>query len=254
MRGPVGVSAAQRARSPRGAGGARPVGLGRGAAFGLFCGGCVWGRLRERAGSFVQGLVFGVGCFVVARVRGVLGDLGGCRRRGASGRKGEVAAVFFGAGASFGFGVCGLVRDVVLSRWKGVFEGGRRERGAGTVWVVAFVALVWLVGIAAVAVGGIRVTRQRAEVAADLAALAGAARLAEGEGAACRRAGRVVAASRGRLSGCRVRGRVVEVEVTMVVRGPGAVGMVPVVSRARAGPVGPEGVTWRPAVRCTECQ
>ncbi|MFC9971778.1 Rv3654c family TadE-like protein [Spirillospora sp. NPDC127200] len=147
-----------------------------------------------------------------------------------------------------------MLRGVVLARWAVVAGCGRRECGAGAVWVVAFVAVVWLVGGAAIAVGGVRVARQRVEVAADMAALAGAARVAEGEGAACRRAGRVVADSRARLSGCRVRGRIVEVEVTLAVRGPGGIGSLPVVSRARAGPVGPEGVTWRPAVRCTECQ
>ncbi|MGI5165998.1 Rv3654c family TadE-like protein [Spirillospora sp. CA-253888] len=150
---------------------------------------------------------------------------------------------FWGLGSG---GRCGVVRGVVLARWAVVVGREKRECGAGAVWVVAFVAVVWLVGIAAVAVGGMRAARQRGEVAADLAALAGAARVAEGEGVACRRAGAAVVRHRARLSGCRVRGRIVEVEVTSAVRGPGGVGMLPVVSRARAGPVGPEGVTWRP--------
>ncbi|MFC7569589.1 Rv3654c family TadE-like protein [Actinomadura namibiensis] len=116
---------------------------------------------------------------------------------------------------------------------------GARERGAGAVWVLAFMAVVWLVGAAVVVGGGVRIARQRGEVAADLAALAGAARVGEGERSACRVAGRIANGSGGRLAVCSVRGAIVEVEVVVGVRVPVGGGGLRIVSRARAGPVGP---------------
>ncbi|MQY05480.1 Rv3654c family TadE-like protein [Actinomadura macrotermitis] len=118
----------------------------------------------------------------------------------------------------------------------------RKDAGAGTVLVVAFLGAVWLAGVAAMAVGGVRAARQRGDAAADLAALAGAQRVAEGSAVACRRAGEIAAASRGRLSRCAVRGRDVEVSVSVDARVPLGVAEVRIVSRARAGPAAPEGV------------
>ncbi|KAB2351137.1 helicase [Actinomadura rudentiformis] len=103
-------------------------------------------------------------------------------------------------------------------------------------------AVVWVVAVTAMTVGSVRVARHRADAAADLAALAGAARVAEGSGAACRAADAVAAKSGARLSGCRVRGRVVEISVTVVLRVPIGTDVLRVSSRARAGPVGPEDV------------
>ncbi len=116
------------------------------------------------------------------------------------------------------------------------------DRGAGTIWVLAFAAVIWVGGIAAVAVGGVRGARHRADAAADLAALAGAARLADGAGGACARAQRIADESGARLARCRVRGDVVEVAVAVDLKVPMGIGTVRVLSRARAGPVGREGV------------
>jgi secretion/DNA translocation related TadE-like protein len=49
-----------------------------------------------------------------------------------------------------------------------------RERGAATVWSLALVNVLLLVGLAAAAVGALAVTRQRAATVADVAAVAGA--------------------------------------------------------------------------------
>ncbi|WP_268248592.1 Rv3654c family TadE-like protein [Actinomadura welshii] len=128
------------------------------------------------------------------------------------------------------------------------------DRGAGTIWVLAFAAVIWVVAIAAVAVGGVRGARHRADAAADLAALAGAARLAEGARGPCASAGRIAVESGARLAGCEVQGDVVEVSVRVDVVVPMGLGAVKVLSRARAGPVGQEGVIWRGTARCTVCQ
>lgn len=135
----------------------------------------------------------------------------------------------------------------VSGRW-------RCDRGAGTIWVVAFMAVVWTGGVVAVGVGGVRAARHRGDAAADLAALAGAARAAEGAADACGRAREVARRSGARMARCRVRGEIVDVEVTVALRVPLGGGAVRVRSRARAGPVGPDGVTWPGAIRCTECQ
>lgn len=110
------------------------------------------------------------------------------------------------------------------------------DRGSGTVWVLAFAAVIWVGGLAAVAVGGVRGVRHRADSAADLAALAGAAHAVEGAGVACSRAKGIAAESGVRLTRCQVRGEVVEVSVTADMRVPMGIGEVNVVSRARAGP------------------
>ncbi|TYC15489.1 flp pilus-assembly TadE/G-like family protein [Actinomadura syzygii] len=116
----------------------------------------------------------------------------------------------------------------------------RSDRGSGTVWVLAFAAVIWVCGVAAVAVGGVRGVRHRADAAADLAALAGAAKAVEGTGVACGRAKSIAAEYRTRLTRCQVRGEIVEVSVTADMRVPMGIGGVSVVSRARAGPTGSE--------------
>lgn len=110
----------------------------------------------------------------------------------------------------------------------------KADKGSGTVWVLAFAAVIWVGGVAAVAVGGVRGVRHRADAAADLAALAGASRVAEGAGVACGKARSIAAESGARLAQCRVQGEVVEVSVVIPLR----VGSLKVVSRARAGPAG----------------
>ncbi|WP_083952105.1 Rv3654c family TadE-like protein [Actinomadura rubrobrunea] len=132
--------------------------------------------------------------------------------------------------------------------WRGALDRdghcarGRGDRGSGALWVVALMAVLWASAAAAMTVGGVRVARHRADAAADLAALAAAARVAEGTREACRSAGKVAREFGGRLSKCQVRGRVVDVSVTLAVTGAWAVGDMRVVSRARAGPAEPESV------------
>jgi secretion/DNA translocation related TadE-like protein len=121
--------------------------------------------------------------------------------------------------------------------------GAFRDRGSGTLWVVAFMALLWCVGVLAVTVGSVRAARHRAEVAADLAALGAAARVADGRGAVCRVAAEVAADAGARLSGCSVRGRIVDVTVELGLRVPFHPGELRVASRARAGPAVSQGVT-----------
>ncbi|GGV23532.1 hypothetical protein GCM10010182_52540 [Actinomadura cremea] len=117
------------------------------------------------------------------------------------------------------------------------------DRGSGTLWVVAFMAVIWVGGVAAMTVGAVRAARHRGDAAADLAALAGAAHVAEGRAGACRWAREVAMASGARMERCTVRGEVVEVRVVVGVNGPGEIGVLRIVSRARAGPVGDKGVT-----------
>lgn len=133
-------------------------------------------------------------------------------------------------------------------------RSGGGDRGSGTVWVVGFAVVIWVVGVAAILVGGVRGARHRGEAAADMAALAGAARVDDGGGAACARAGEIAVGSGARVVRCRVRGEVVDVSV--VVEVPMLMGLKGrrIVSRARAGPVEPDGVPWRHMPRCTECQ
>ncbi|WP_298459186.1 Rv3654c family TadE-like protein [uncultured Cellulomonas sp.] len=109
------------------------------------------------------------------------------------------------------------------------------ERGSGTVLVLGLVAvaLVLLVGVAALA--GAERARSAAQSAADLAALAAAARLADpgGTGAAACAVAREVAGRNGaRLTGCRpgADGAV----VVSTARSAGSPGTA--TARARAGP------------------
>ncbi|MFD0684103.1 Rv3654c family TadE-like protein [Actinomadura fibrosa] len=130
-----------------------------------------------------------------------------------------------------------------MGRVRGDGGGGcGRDRGAGTIWVLAFMALIWMSGVAAMTVGGVRAARHRADAAADLAALAGAARVPEGAQSACGRARHIADESGARLARCAVSGNVVDVAVTVAFRVPLGVGAVRVVSRARAGPAGQDGV------------
>ena len=105
-------------------------------------------------------------------------------------------------------------------------------------WAVAFAGLIWLGCSAALLYGGAVTGRHRAEGAADLAALAAAVHVPDGQVTACARAGKVAARNGGSLGACRVVGDDVEVEVTRPVT-LGGFGVRTAVARARAGPVGP---------------
>jgi secretion/DNA translocation related TadE-like protein len=91
---------------------------------------------------------------------------------------------------------------------------------------------VVLLGVAIGAVGAALVARNRAQVAADLGALAGAALVLQGQSVACARAGELVVANGGRLAGCRADGMDLIVTVEVVATGIGTAR-----AGARAGPL-----------------
>ena len=111
-----------------------------------------------------------------------------------------------------------------------------RERGSATVWVMVLCGVLATVGVAVVLTGAAVVARHRAGAAADLAALAGAARAVQGADA-CGEAARLAAANAAELTGCEVEpgGRVrVTVSVPVAL---GRLGIFSATGRARAGPV-----------------
>lgn len=118
---------------------------------------------------------------------------------------------------------------------------GHREAGEiscddGVATVFACVACVVLLALAGLAIqlGAVLVARHRAEVAADLAALAGAAVVLRGESAACGRAAEVSQANGSELSSCQVIGADLRVQVRSGVRAGPLLGWA--TGRARAGP------------------
>ncbi|MFI6239793.1 Rv3654c family TadE-like protein [Micromonospora sp. NPDC050795] len=111
-----------------------------------------------------------------------------------------------------------------------------RQRGGATVLLLA-TGLVFVVfgtfGAAVVAAG---MASQRAAVAADLGALAGAARALDGEAAACASASDLAVRNDGRLVGCHLDG--MDVLVTVEVAFTPLPGLTRVATAsARAGPV-----------------
>ncbi|MCT9932490.1 flp pilus-assembly TadE/G-like family protein [Planotetraspora sp. A-T 1434] len=106
-----------------------------------------------------------------------------------------------------------------------------RERGSATVWMVAVMAMIWAMTMAVVLVGAARVARHRAENAADLSALAAAARAFSAPRDACARAETVAAANGARVDFCSVVGGTVSVSVSV------RFGFHTASATARAGPV-----------------
>ena len=84
-----------------------------------------------------------------------------------------------------------------------------RERGAATVWSLALVNVLLLVGLGAAAVGALAVTRQRAATVADVAAVAGAQALVD----ACVDAVAIVEANGMATVACQLDGVDVVIEV-----------------------------------------
>ena len=111
-----------------------------------------------------------------------------------------------------------------------------RDRGSMTIWVAATMALIWLVATGALAYGTVVIGRHRVETAADLAALAGAGRVADGQATACVVAATVSARNGGELGTCRLIGDDIQVLVTRRV-GLGRPGVHTATAAARAGPV-----------------
>ena len=83
-----------------------------------------------------------------------------------------------------------------------------------TVLAVALIAVILALGMAGVWLGAAVVARHRAQSAADLAALAAAARLPAGQAVACREAMAVAAAMRAMMRACDVERLDVVVAVT----------------------------------------
>ena len=110
----------------------------------------------------------------------------------------------------------------------------RDETGAGTILVTAMAGFLLVVGAALAVVTAMVVDHRAAQSAADLAALAAARGLAEGDDG-CAIASATAAANGARISSCAVSGRIVEIEV--VVPGPHWLGQASdLAARARAGP------------------
>lgn len=111
-----------------------------------------------------------------------------------------------------------------------------RDRGSMTIWVAAVIALIWLGAGTALVAGTATIARHRAAAAADLAALAAAVHVPDGQSGACRMAAAIAARNGGRLQTCRVAGEDVEVQVVRPVH-LGRLGVHQAVASARAGPV-----------------
>ncbi|WP_434451669.1 Rv3654c family TadE-like protein [Lentzea sp. E54] len=104
------------------------------------------------------------------------------------------------------------------------------ERGSAAVSGVAAMLLLIILTVAGAQAGSAVIARHRVTGAADLAALAAAARLTEGDDSACDQAKRVAAANGAELTNCAVSGWEVVVEVSAITP------FGPANARARAGP------------------
>ncbi|MEV8636727.1 Rv3654c family TadE-like protein [Streptosporangium sp. NPDC051023] len=111
------------------------------------------------------------------------------------------------------------------------------DRGAATVWMVGFMALIFVVASAIVLAGTARVARHRARSAADLSALA-AARLAFADPRrGCAEASLSAVGNGTRLMRCSINGYgIADVQVTVRLSLP-ALGSRLITASARAGPV-----------------
>lgn len=113
------------------------------------------------------------------------------------------------------------------------------ERGAGTVLAVAAIGVLLVLTAAGLQLGAAATAAHRARSAADLAALAGATALQEGQGDACARAADVARRNDGQVLECSLgvgESIVVRVSLPVALQWPG----VPerAVASARAGPAG----------------
>jgi secretion/DNA translocation related TadE-like protein len=114
-----------------------------------------------------------------------------------------------------------------------------RDRGSASLWLLAVGLILVAIALAAAAIGAARVARHQAQVAADLGALAGAARVLEGQDAACARSAAFAAENGGRLRSCLLDGLDLQISVEV------AVPVLPALpgpertatASARAGPV-----------------
>ncbi|SCE76450.1 Rv3654c family TadE-like protein [Micromonospora chokoriensis] len=110
------------------------------------------------------------------------------------------------------------------------------QRGGATVLLLALGLVLVLFGTFGAAIVLAGMADQRAMVAADLGALAGAARALDGDMTACASAADIVARNAGRMVGCHLDG--LDVLVTVEVAFTPLPGLTRVAtSTARAGPV-----------------
>ena len=109
-------------------------------------------------------------------------------------------------------------------------ESPGSERGSAAVSGVVAMLLLIVVTTVGTQIGAAVVARHRVTGAADLAALAAAGSLAEGDEKACEQAERVARANRASLATCAVSGWEVVVEVSATTP------FGPVSARSRAGP------------------
>lgn len=109
------------------------------------------------------------------------------------------------------------------------------DDGAATVLAAVLIAVLLSVTVAAAYLGAAAIARHRAQAAADLSALAAAARVVDGREAACAEAAAVSQSMGGHLRACRLADLdvVVAVEVTVDL---GRFGVGPAAAVARAGP------------------
>lgn len=110
----------------------------------------------------------------------------------------------------------------------------RGQSGAATILAVAMMGFLVTVTVAATGVVGVVAAHRRAQSAADLAALAGAAALQDG-GDACRQAGFVATRNGATLRQCEVDDWTVAVVVSRELRLPSS--SMELAARGRAGPV-----------------
>jgi secretion/DNA translocation related TadE-like protein len=111
-----------------------------------------------------------------------------------------------------------------------------RDSGSASVWLLAAGLVLVAGGMAGATVGAAHVASHRARTAADLGALAGAARAIEGSDAACARAAELVAANGARLTHCRLDGLDLTVTVEVTPAPAAGIGRA-ATATARAGPV-----------------
>ncbi len=120
----------------------------------------------------------------------------------------------------------------------GPSKGRHRRRdqdGAATVFAAVVAGVLLALGVGLGVVGAVVIDVRRAQAAADLAALAGAAAPSAGRDA-CGEVARVAGANGARVLSCSVAGP--EVDVAVAVSGPRWLGLsVDPTARARAGPV-----------------
>jgi secretion/DNA translocation related TadE-like protein len=110
------------------------------------------------------------------------------------------------------------------------------DRGSASLWLLGVGLAVLAFAGAVAAAGSVLVARHRAQAAADLGALAGAVRTAEGSSAACDRSREIVEVNGARLVECRLDGLDVVVGVEADAASLGQT-VGPARAWARAGPV-----------------